>query len=155
MSKNRRLFPGIACLVISAVVTVVIAACGGQASEPRSGGSTSTAPAQAAIPSVTIKAMDYSYDQPKTIPAGLVDLTLVNNGTQPHQIQLLRINDGNYNEFVAALKKNGPVGSTIQLVTGAGGANTIDPGGKQEVIIKLTPGEYASICFVAGADNVP
>ena len=154
MVKNRRLLPGIVCLVISAAVTVVIAACGGQASG-LNGNSTPTTPAQAAIPSVTIKAMDFSYDQPKTIPAGLVDLTLVNNGTQPHQIQLLRINDGNYNEFLAALKKNGPVGSTLQMVTGAGGANTIDPGGKQEVILKLTPGEYASICFVSGSDNVP
>jgi len=53
------------------------------------------------------------------------------------------------------LKKNGPVSSTLQLITGTGGANTIDPGGKQEVILNLTQGEYASICFVSGSDNVP
>ena len=31
----------------------------------------------------------------------------------------------------------------------------IDPGGKQEVILNLTQGEYASICFISGSDNVP
>src|SRR2546425_775387 len=62
--------------------------------------------------------------------------------------------DGNFDEFASALKKNGPVPSTLQLITGAGGANAIDPGGKQEVILNLTQGEYASICFVSGSDNV-
>src|SRR5437588_10687743 len=146
MAKKQRLSLGVALLAISAIVTVIIAACGGQPSTPSSS-STPTASAQSPIPSVTIKAMDFSFDQPKTIPAGLVDLILVNNGTQPHHVQLLRINDGNYDEFVSALKKNGPVASTLRLVTGAGGANTIDPGGKQEVILKLTQGVYANICF--------
>lgn len=157
MAKKQKFSLAMALLIISAITTVIIAACGGgggsQSSAPS--GSTPTTPAQPSIPAVTIKAMDFSYDQPKTIPAGLVDLTLVNNGAQPHQIQLLRINNGNYDEFVAALKKNGPTPAALQLVTGAGGANTIDPGGKQEVILNLPQGEYATICFVSGSDNVP
>ena len=152
MAKNHKWYPWIA-LFFSAILTIVIASCGGQSSAPSS--STPTTSAQQSYQSVTIKAMDFSFDQPKTIPAGLVDLTFVNNGAQPHQIQLVRINNGNYDEFASALKKNGPVPSTLQLVTGAGGANTIDPGGKQEVILNLTQGEYASICFVSGSDNVP
>jgi hypothetical protein len=152
MAKSRRWYAWMV-LIFSAILTIVLAACGGQ-----SAASTSTTPttaAQQSIPSVTIKAMDFSFDQPKTIPAGLVDLTFVNNGAQPHQIQLVRINDGNFEAFASALKKNGPIPSTLQLVTGAGGANTIDPGGKQEVILNLSQGEYASICFVSGSDNVP
>ena len=152
MAKNHKWHPWIV-LFFSAILTIAIASCGGQSSAPSS--STPTTSAQQSYPSVTIKAMDFSFDQPKTIPAGLVDLTFVNNGAQPHQIQLVRINNGNYDEFASALKKNGPVPSTLKLVTGAGGANTIDPGGKQEVILNLTQGEYASICFVSGSDNVP
>ena len=152
MAHNRRWYAWMV-LISSALLTVVIAACAGQSSAPTS--TTPTTAAQQSIPSVTIKAMDFSFDQPKTIPAGLVDLTFVNNGAQPHQIQLLRINDGNYDQFASALKKNGPVPSTLQLVTGAGGANTIDPGGTQEVILNLSQGEYASICFVSGSDNIP
>jgi hypothetical protein len=152
VATNHRWYPWMV-LIFSAILTVVIASCGGQSSAPNS--TTPTTSAQQSIPSVTIKAMDFSFDQPMTIPSGLVDLTFVNNGAQPHQIQLLRINDGNYDEFASALKKNGPVPSTLQLITGAGGANTIDPGGKQEVILNLPQGEYASICFVSGSDNVP
>jgi hypothetical protein len=151
MAPNHRWYPWMV-LIFSAILTIVIASCAGQSSAPSS--TTPTTAAQPSIPSVTIKAMDFSFDQPQTIPAGLVDLTLVNNGAQPHQIQLVRINDGNFDEFASALKKNGPVPSTLQLVTGAGGANVIDPGGKQEVILNLTQGEYASICFVSGSDNV-
>jgi len=152
MAKYHKWYPWIA-LFFSAILTIVIASCGGQSSAPSS--STPTTSANQSYQSVTIKAMDFSFDQPKTIPAGLVDLTFVNNGAQPHQIQLVRINNGNYDEFASALKKNGPVPSTLQLVTAAGGANTIDPGGKQEVILNLTQGEYASICFVSGSDNIP
>jgi hypothetical protein len=151
MAKNQRWYLWMV-LIFSAILTLVIAACGGQSSAPKS--NTPTTSAKQSIASVTIKAMDFSFDQPKTIPAGLVDLTFINNGAQPHQIQLLRINNGNFDEFASALKKNGPVPSTLQLVTGAGGANVIDPGAKQEVILNLTQGEYASICFVSGSDNV-
>src|SRR3989442_9930395 len=154
MVPNHRWYP-LMVLIFSAILTVVIASCGGQSSAPSSTTPTTpTSSAQQSIPSVTIKAMDFSFDQPKTIPAGLVDLTLVNNGAQPHQIQLVRINDGNCDEFASAWKKHGPVPSSLQLITGAGGANAIDPGGKQEVILNLTQGEYASICFVSGSDNV-
>lgn len=154
MVPNHRWYPWMV-LFFSAILTVVIASCGGQSSAPSSTTPTTpTTAAQQSIPSVTIKAMDFSFDQPKTIPAGLVDLTLINNGAQPHQIQLFRITDGNFDEFASAMKKNGPVLSTLQMITAAGGANTIDPGGQQEVILNLTPGEYASVCFVSGSDNI-
>jgi hypothetical protein len=152
MANKRRWYAWMV-LIFSAILTVAIAACSGQSIVPTS--TTPTTATQQSIPSVTIKAMDFSFDQPKTISAGLVDLTFVNNGAQPHQIQLVRINDGNFEAFASALKKNGPIPSTLQLVTGAGGANAIDPGGKQEVILNLSQGEYASICFVSGSDNVP
>ena len=111
MAKNYKWYPWIV-LFFSAILTIVIASCGGQSSAPSS--STPTTSVQQSYQSVTIKAMDFSFDQPKTIPAGLVDLTFVNNGAQPHQIQLVRINNGNFDEFASALKKNGPVPSTLK-----------------------------------------
>ena len=103
MAPNHRWYPWMV-LIFSAILTIVIASCAGQSAAPSS--TTPTTAAQPSIPSVTIKTMDFSFDQPQTIPAGLVDLTLVNNGAQPHQIQLVRINDGNFDEFASALKKN-------------------------------------------------
>src|SRR5579859_7105685 len=45
---------------------------------------------------VTITAIDYGYAMPTSFSfqAGLVDLVLLNNGTQPHQAQLARLKPG-------------------------------------------------------------
>lgn len=139
-------------LIFAALSTLVIAACGSQSSAPSS--STPTTSAQQSYPSVTIKAMDFTFDQPQSVPAGFVDVSFVNNGQQPHMLQIARVNNGNYNDFQAAMLKEGDVAS-IKLGTFYGGVNTLSPGQKQEVILKLQQGEYASICFYAGQDNVP
>ncbi len=148
--RLRRLVPFI-FLVFAAMTTLLVVACGGQTFT--SGGNSQNSTTQHVMPAITIKAMDFSFDQPNSIPAGLVDITFENNGGQPHQIQLARINNGNFDELSAALKK-GPE-AALPLVTLTGGANTIDPGAKQEVILNLQQGTYASICFVSGQDNVP
>jgi hypothetical protein len=127
-----------------------IAACGGAQSATSAGNTPTSTPA---IQAITIKAVDFSFEQPQSIPAGLVDLTFVNNGAQPHMIQIARINNGNFNEFQAALNKQGPDASLVRG-TFIGGANTIDPGQKQETIFNLQQGVYASICFVMGPDHL-
>ncbi len=148
--KIRILFPVI-ILLSAMIATVVIAACGSQSSAPS--GTTPTTTTQQAIPKIIIKAVDFSYEQPQTVSAGLVDVTLVNNGSQPHQMQLARITNGNFDEFKTTLDKKGP-GAALGLSTLYGGVNTLDPGQSGEAILNLPSGQYASICFVSGADNV-
>jgi outer membrane protein assembly factor BamE (lipoprotein component of BamABCDE complex) len=108
------------------------------------------------IPSITIKAMDYSFDQSVTIPAGYVNVSLVNNGLQPHQDNIVRLNDGiSFDQLMANLKDPKTLGKALTMVTFYGGPNTIQPGKTQEVILNLIPGNYVSICFIAGQDNIP
>jgi uncharacterized cupredoxin-like copper-binding protein len=151
-SVRPRSMVALMILVFSAIATFVIAACGGQSSAP--GGSTPTSTAQA-IPAITIKAVDYSFQQPKSIPAGLVDITLTNDGKMNHSLQIFRLNDGvSYNQFFTALKNNDP--KFVGMVKAYGGANSILPGQSQEVILNLQqPGQYVSLCFDSDADNVP
>ncbi len=149
--RQRRLIPW-PILLLAALSTLFIAACGGQTSAS-TGGTTQAITAPQAIPAITIKAMDFSFNQPQTVPAGLVDLIFINDGSQPHQVQFARINNGNFNQFATVLKKN--AGAALALATLYGGANTIDPGQRQEVILNLPQGQYASICFVTGQDNIP
>jgi hypothetical protein len=149
---QRSLIPWM-ILIFAALSTLVVAACGSQTST-YGGGSAPTTTAQQAFPAITIKAVDFAFSQPQTVPAGFVDLTFINNGSQPHQVQFVRINNGNFDQFDTALKKNGP-GAALALATLYGGANAVDPGLKEEVILNLPQGQYASICFVAGQDNVP
>ncbi len=132
-------------LIVATVAALLVAACGG---------ATQSTTQQTAIPTVTIMAIDFSFDQPQTVPAGLVNVSFVNNGPNPHQVQIARVNNGNFAEFASALEKQGPP-AALGLSTLYGGANTIDAGQKEEVILNLPQGTYASICFVMGADNVP
>jgi len=69
-------------------------------------------------------------------------------------MQLARITNGNFDEFKTALDQKGP-GAALGLATLYGGVNTLDPGQSGEAILNLPSGEYASICFVSGADNIP
>jgi len=107
-----------------------------------------------AIPGVTIIAKDFSFDMPNTLPAGMVDITLVNQGAYHHQANLARLNNGvTPEQFMTALKKN--QNTALPLVTFAGGPNGILPGQRQEVILNLPTGQYVAICFLSDQDNVP
>jgi len=122
-----------------------LAACGNQ----------SSGTSAATIPSYTIVAKDFSFDIPKGIHAGLNDIKLQNQGKEPHQAQLARLNDGvTMDQFMGAIQKGGP-DAALPLVTLAGGANTIDAGKQQEVVLDLKAGQYVMLCFVSGADGMP
>lgn len=104
---------------------------------------------------LVIKAHDFTFDLPKTVASGLVDVTLENHGKEQHHAQLLRLNDGvTMAQFQAALQK-GPE-ALLPLVTTAGGPGAIEAGAQNaEVMLNLKPGHYVVLCFLAGADQVP
>ncbi len=132
----------VVAMFVLAIAALVLSACGG------------TAAAGAKIPEIIIKAQDYSYEAPKQVAAGLVAVTLENDGKGPHQAQLARLNNGvTLDQFTAALQK-GPE-QALPLVELAGGPNTIDPGQQQQVTLNLKPGQYIITSFVSGSDHVP
>lgn len=145
---TRRILPPILLLLLSLVVVV---AC---AQNAATGSSTPAPTSQPAIPAITIKAMDFSYDLPQTIPAGLVDITLINNGGVPHQAGIARLKPGvTLEQLKAALLKQGPKALALFAIP-MGGANIILPGQSGGVILNLPPGQYVSVCFVRGADGI-
>ncbi|RAQ94098.1 MMPL family transporter [Thermogemmatispora tikiterensis] len=109
------------------------------------------------LPVIPITAVDDGYEMPTSLNlhAGLVDIALVNNGTQPHQAQLARLHDGVtpsqvLDEFVT--KRDQRAG--FALLTLAGGSDIVAPGYGQETILNLSAGEYALLCLVVGNDGV-
>ncbi len=128
----------------------MLAAC----SANSQGSASPTPTSKPSLATMAITAKDFSFDMPETLQAGLVDITMTNVGTDPHQANLARLNQGvTQEQFLAALKK-GPE-AALPLLTFVGGPNTVDPGQSQEVILNLSPGQYVAICFVSGTDNVP
>lgn len=125
---------------------VVLAACGPAAA--------STIAPAVNIPQISIKASDYAFEAPAKVEAGLVSITLTNEGQEPHHVQLARLNDGvTQEQFQAALQESPE--AAFPLVTFAGGAGIIDPGNNQQVIVELTPGQYVLLCFVPSHDGMP
>src|SRR5579884_3526610 len=93
-----------AMLIVAAVATV-LAGCDLFGSGGSTSGSTS-----GQIPSVTATGKEMSFDIPASMPSsGLLSFTFTNSGTQPHQLNIARLNDGVTQDEVASAFKTNPV----------------------------------------------
>jgi hypothetical protein len=102
---------------------------------------------------VVVTTTDFSFRAPDTIPAGLTRVRLFNQGREPHHVQLVRLNDG---RTIGELRNSLTAGADLpSWVTFVGGPNEPAPGASSEVIVSLTPGSYAMLCFIPSADGVP
>ncbi len=131
-----------------------VAACAGD--KAPNADADSAAVAMAEPPVVTIVAKDFSYEAPDTITAGMVTLRLVNQGPELHHVQLLRLSDGktvaDLQEGLKAMTPGSPPPPWIHEVAGP---NTPVPGGEQSITENLEAGEYAIVCFIPSADQIP
>ena len=118
------------------------------------------------LPQVTFTATDYSIAGPDTIPGGLVSIHFVTKGTEAHQAQLVRLNDGvSYARFDSALQamlmaapKEGDAAFARLFAVGAivgGGGPGMDPGHAMDVVVNVPAGNYYLMCFLSGKDGVP
>lgn len=116
---------------------------------------TSAAPATSAIPTVTIHTADYTFTGPAELPAGRVTVEIINDGPQPHHVQLLRLNDGvTLDQFMAALQVS--EFEALPLITLEGGPAVVPAGGEQKATMDLPAGQYLLACFVADqTDGLP
>jgi hypothetical protein len=102
---------------------------------------------------VVITTTEFSFRAPDTIPAGLTRIRLFNKGSEPHHVQLARLDDGRtIGELRDSLTAKAALPSWVTFV---GGPNDPAPGAPSEVIVSLVPGSYAMLCFIPSADGVP
>jgi uncharacterized cupredoxin-like copper-binding protein len=149
-------------LSLLATLSFLTAACssGGNKTSPN-GSAPSIATATAAssgtstsLASVNVKAREYAFDAPDTIPAGLTQVRMDNVGSEDHQAQLLKLNPGvTLEQFSAGLQK-GPT-AALTLASATGGPNAQAPSQSADAVTNLDPGQYVFICFVPAADGVP
>jgi uncharacterized cupredoxin-like copper-binding protein len=107
------------------------------------------------IPTVTIRAQDFSFTMPAKVRAGWTTVKLVNDGGEPHQAQLAKLNPGVTADQVATAGGSGGDAAIIALFTTMGGPNAAAAqGGTASVTVNLTPGKYVAMCFIPSADGV-
>lgn len=141
---SRRQFAGLGVALASAAA--IPASAFAQAT-PVSSGATQM--------SVTVTAVDFAFEVPDNVPSGYVQTTLVNQGKEIHQAQIVKIKEGfTFDQMKSALDAQGP-GAIAQMIGYRGGPNAILPGGTSVTIDLLTAGTHALICYITGADGIP
>ncbi|MGH9110702.1 MAG: hypothetical protein ACRDZN_00110 [Acidimicrobiales bacterium] len=104
---------------------------------------------------VDVSGVDYAFEGiPETTPAGTTGFRFTNDGTEPHEMVIFRVNDGvtgSLEELLAA-----PEEDAGQNLTFAGAAFA-EPGQWGATFADLEPGRYAAVCFVpvGGAEDGP
>lgn len=95
---------------------------------------------------VEVTAVDYSFSgMPAEVDAGTFAIDFGNDGTELHEMAILRINDGvteGIQELLAL-----PEEEAMAKVTPVGGAFAM-PGESDTTFVALEPGRYALLCFV-------
>ena len=97
-----------------------------------------------------VELVDYAFDLPDTID-GNAGLRITNAGSEPHEMIVLRLDDGATADDVAhALAEGAPPPGTA-----VGGMQALLPGATQQLQLDLEPGDYAVICHVPSPDGTP
>jgi len=90
---------------------------------------------------------DYSFDGiPAEVDAGVVSFELANEGTEVHELLLLRKNDGVTQPVEELLAL--PEEEAMSLVTPVGAPATPAPGTDRYSVAELEPGDYIAVCFI-------
>lgn len=125
-------------------------------------GSVSTVQAQgdqiadlfADYPEAEFVASDFAFEGPDQIESGFTVVTMVNEGIEPHHLQLMRLHDDVTMEDVDSAFQQGQE-AVFGLGEFVGGPTEAEAGGTNRVILDLRSGNYLALCFVTGEDGVP
>jgi hypothetical protein len=104
--------------------------------------------------SIVIHALEFGYELPESVSSGWTRMTLINDGAEAHHAQIIAVPAGQtFQDLMHLFETEGE--AAFATVTMAGGPGAVDPGLSSEAVVWLDPGDYAIVCFVAGADGVP
>jgi hypothetical protein len=78
-------------------------------------------------------------------------ITFTNLGSVPHDMHLVRIIDGNFSTYRAAVASN--AASVADLAEEVAQSTTVEPGGSSTIGAELTPGTYALVSFLTAPDG--
>ena len=105
---------------------------------------------------VVIRALDYAFEAPDQIEAGITSFTLENAGQEPHHAQIARLQDGKTIDDLTTALQNPNPGPAFALLEQVGGPGTIGPGTRSaRVTLNRRQGTYVLICFIGSPDGVP
>ena len=90
---------------------------------------------------------DFSFDL-SSLTTGKHTVTVTNDGPQPHEATIVKLNDGVNVDTVKGMLSASPAPSGPPAWTNVGGSTGIAPGTKATMEVDLPAGNYAFICFI-------
>ena len=142
----------LAAALVAASSTILAAGCGDTNVDAEPANDDATA-AEVVATTLEVVATDHHFDlSADTVAEGAVPIELTNEGESPHQVLVVRLDDGQtMDDYLAAFEAG--EGTANELVTNAGGVNVVDPGGSGVGYADLAPGHYLVLCFIPGEDG--
>ena len=107
-----------------------------------------------AVQQLEVRTRDYAFDMPTTLRAGLTQVTLINDGKEPHHLWILKLEGGKKLTDVFKAMKPGSLAFPA-WAKNVGGPNSPIPGGKSVALMNLEPGHYAVLCVIPAPDGTP
>jgi hypothetical protein len=94
---------------------------------------------------MTVHMKDFAYDLPNALPPGPLTIQVVNDGPEPHELNILKLEDGKtLNDVMSFL---GGAGGPPPFAP-VGGMNGLDAGLTGYAEVNLPPGKYVAICNI-------
>jgi hypothetical protein len=161
-------------LAFALVTSLALAACGDDA-DPASGEtgappvaspSEPTGPTSEPSPtdggeepasgSITYTAVDYGFDGPSELASGEIEITLENEGTEPHELVLFPVAEGTSVEDVMTFLEENPDTQEIpDFVLAEPVATFAKPGkvSRRPLVTSVEPGTYMMMCFIPSKEH--
>ncbi len=109
------------------------------------------APAVQSVPLVRVIGIDYSFNAPETVPAGIVTFNLVNQGSDLHAMALFELPaNHSLKDFLDQYHTQGMIPAWM---IGLGQTPTIAPQAEAFITARLKPGRYILACLIPARDG--
>lgn len=105
---------------------------------------------------VAVRAYDYGFRSPQSVPAGTITFRLTNDGKEVHHLWIVRLNEGKTPaDFMKAMNAWGSALRMPAWAVDVGGPNNVGSGETAEGTMTLDPGTYMLVCWVQSPDGRP
>lgn len=95
---------------------------------------------------IEVRMRDFAFTMPTSVPTGEHVWKIVNDGPQPHEMALMKLNEGvTLEQFMASMATGGEGELPAMPI---GGAQALSLGLSSFITYDLAPGDYVAICFV-------
>jgi len=129
-------------------LALALPACGSDDEKSSGGGSSSSKPAAFKVTVGDAAKGKSTIEAPKTVKAGLVEVSVENTGKRPHDAQIIGV-DGDQTAQQVTKVVSSEGGPLPQWLHGGGGLGTVNPGQSASATDVLEPGRY----FVMDTDG--